>query len=57
MIGYVGVETINKASECVVVSTLSCVVCLVINYVETYALCEASPFVVVEVRGGCYPIG
>ena len=34
MICDISVEAVYEASECVVKSSLSCVVCLVVNYVE-----------------------
>ena len=51
MVCGVRVEAIYEASECVVESALSCIVCLIVNYVEAYVLGESSPFVVIWVRG------
>ena len=52
VVRHVSVETVNKTCMCVVMTSLSCMASLVVNYVETYILCESSPFVIIWVRGG-----
>ena len=48
----VRVEAVYEASECVVKSALSCIVYLIMDYVETYVLGESSPFVIIWGGGG-----